>query len=113
MHAWTYPLMAALTASALAMAAEEGPAMPPRTVPYRGSRATDPQARTGLRNPEPGWRNEIMANWGLPSRYALPVVGEGEATVDGWLAEIERYGIDLIGGFSVVEAPSGNGRGTP
>jgi hypothetical protein len=83
--------MAALAAGAIAMAAEEGPAMPPRTVQYRGIRATDPQAHIGLRNPERGWRNEIMINWGLPSRQAVPVVGEGEATPDAWLAEIERY----------------------
>jgi hypothetical protein len=91
MRAWLYPVFATCAAVTAQEPAPEPPAAPMTTIQYRGIRATDPQAGTGLRNPERGWRNEIMINWGLPSRYAVPVVGEGEATPDWWLAEIERY----------------------
>lgn len=83
---------AACAAALCSLAAQEGASpAPAATHRYRGIRATDPLAHVGLCNPERGWRNEIMVNWGLPSRHAVLVVGEGEATVDWWLSELERY----------------------
>ncbi len=92
MHAPPLAWSAALAAAAaLSLSAQEGRLPPMKTVRYRGIRATDPLARVGLPNPERGWRNELMLNWGLPSRHAAPIVGENESTVDWWLCELERY----------------------